>query len=229
MILKIDNFSNHIPKDISLQLDQNLIILGSNGAGKSTFAKVICGLVESKEIELFNQSLYHLSAKERASFINYIPPKLELFDEYISLKEYLELSKLDVKANLNEIISILDLNTLKNKPCKSLSSGEQQLTLLASAILHNAKLTIFDEPTANLDPQKTLKVYNLLKSEKIKNRIIITHDLNLAFKLGYKILYMRDGKIEFFDESKKFFNDKNLNNIFGSSLKRVDDYFMVNL
>jgi len=159
MILKIDNFSNHILKDISLQLDENLIILGSNGAGKSTLAKVICGLVESKEIELFNQSLYHLSAKERASFINYIPPKLELFDEYISLKEYLELSKLDVKANLNEIISILDLNTLKNKPCKSLSSGEQQLTLLASAILHNAKLTIFDEPTANLDPQKTISIF----------------------------------------------------------------------
>ena len=101
--------------------------------------------------------------------------------------------------------------------------------MIASSILHNAKITIFDEPTANLDPKKTLKVYEILKSEKIQNRIIITHDLNLAYKLGYKILYILDGQIEFFDKNAKFFEDSNLDKLFGSALKRIDSHFMVNL
>ena len=228
-MLKIDNLSNTILKNISLHLDENLIILGSNGAGKSTLARAICGLIPSDKIQLFNKSLHLLDAKKRAELINYIPPKLEIFDEYISLKEYLKLSKLHSNLEVNEVMQLLGIEKLQDEMCKNLSSGEQQLTLMASAILHNAKLSIFDEPTANLDPKKTLEVYKLLKSDKIKTRIIITHDLNLAFKLGYKILYMQDCEVKFFDTNQKFFKDANLNSIFGDSLIRVGDYFMVNL
>lgn len=230
-MLKITNFSNSILTDIDFHLknSENLIILGSNGAGKSTLAKVICGISHSDSVELFSQKLQVLSAKDRASLINYIPPKLEIFDEYISLREYLEFSRLYSKYSVDEVLSFLDLNSLENKPCITLSSGEQQLTMLASSLLHNAKLTIFDEPTANLDPQKTLKVAKILSSDKIQNRIIITHDLNLAHKLGYKILYMSNGKIEFFDDNDKFFEESNLEKFFGSSLKRIDNYFVVSL
>ena len=230
-MLSVSSFDNYILSDISFSLkdDENLIILGSNGAGKSTLAKVLCGIISSDSVTLFEENLNDLSAKERSKLINYIPPKLEIFDEYISLKEYLNLSRLYSDLNVDEALSILDLKELKNKACKTLSSGEQQLTMLTSSILHNAKITIFDEPTANLDPKKTLKVYKILKSDKIKNRIIITHDLNLASKLGYKILYMQDGKIEFFDENRKFFEQNNLNKFFGSSLKSIDGHYMVNL
>ena len=230
-MLNITEFSNNILTDINFHLkeDEHLIILGSNGAGKSTLAKVLCGISHSESVELFSQKLHNLSAKKRAELINYIPPKLEMFDEYISLREYLELSRLYSEASVDEILELLDLKTLEHKPCITLSSGEQQLTMLASSLLHNAQLTIFDEPTANLDPKKTLKVAQILASQRIQNRIIITHDLNLAHKLGYKILYMLNGKIEFFDKNKKFFADSNLDKFFGSSLKRVDEYFVVNL
>ncbi len=230
-MLKVTDFSNSILSNINFHIkeSENLIILGSNGAGKSTLAKVICGITKSDAVELFSDNLRTLNAKDRAKRINYIPPKLEIFDEYISLKEYLELSRLYSDTGIDDVISLLDLESLKDKACITLSSGEQQLTMLASSILHNAKLTIFDEPTANLDPQKTLKVSKILQSDKIQNRVIITHDLNLAHKLGYKILYMSNGKIEFFDENDKFFEDSNLLKLFGSSIKRVDDYFVVNL
>jgi iron complex transport system ATP-binding protein len=230
-MLKINHFSNTILSDINFHIkeDKNLILLGSNGAGKSTLAKVACGLIYSDRVELFGEKLEHLSAKKRAQHINYIPPKLEIFDDYISLKEYLELSRLYSSLSVDEVLSMLNLDALADKPCKTLSSGEQQLTMLASSILHNAKLTIFDEPTANLDPKKTLQVYKMLKSDMIKKRIIITHDLNLAYKLGYKILYIQEGKIEFFDENKKFFEASNLEKLFGSSIKHVDDYFVVNI
>ena len=190
MMLNINNFSNNILEDISFSLDENLIILGPNGAGKSTLAKVISGLIESKSVTLFSKKLHQIDRKTRAKYINYIPPKLDIFDEYISIEEYLQLSHLDKTVILSSVISLLGLDDLKDKSCKTLSSGEQQLTLLASSLLHNAKLTIFDEPTANLDPTKILKIYKLLKSNHLKNMIVITHDLNLAYKLGYKILYL---------------------------------------
>ena len=230
-MIQVTNFSNTILADINfhIQENENLIILGSNGAGKSTLAKVICGITYSDSIRLFKQELNHLSAKERASLINYIPPKLEMFDEYISLREYLELSRLYSNLSIDDVLELLDLKALEHKPCITLSSGEQQLCMLASSLLHDAKLTIFDEPTANLDPKKTQKVSKILLSDKIQNRVIITHDLNLAYKLGYKILYMENGKIEFFDDNRKFFEKSNLDKFFGSSLKRIDDYFVVNL
>lgn len=230
-MLQVTGFANSILTDINFRLnvDEDLIILGSNGAGKSTLAKVLCGILYSESVELFSKKLHQLSAKERAKSINYVPPKLEIFDEYLSLREYLELSRLYSKLTIDEVLELLDLKALQHKPCITLSSGEQQLALLASSLLHGAKLTIFDEPTANLDPQKTLKVVKILASDKIQNRIIITHDLNLANRLGYKILYMRDGKVDFFGDNVKFFEESNLDKFFGASIKKIDEYFVVNI
>lgn len=230
-MLTVTNYNSSILTDISFHIkeNENIIILGSNGAGKSTLAKVFCGIINSDSVKLFGDKLQTLSAKKRAQLINYVPPKLEIFDEYISLKEYLDLSKLYADMTVDDVIASLGLEGLKEKPCFTLSSGEQQLAMLASSLLHNAKLTIFDEPTANLDPQKTLQVSKILSGNSIKNRIIITHDLNLAFKLDYKILYLLDGKITFFDENRKFFEHANLEKFFGLSLKRIDDCFVVNL
>jgi iron complex transport system ATP-binding protein len=127
------------------------------------------------------------------------------------------------------MLRLLELEHLKNKPCQQLSSGEQQLTMIASAILHNAQITIFDEPTANLDPKKSRDIFSLLKSKLFQSKIIITHDLNLAYKLGYAILYIKEGKIMFNGCSKEFFTESNLDNFFGTSVKMVEDIVVVNL
>lgn len=230
-MLKITNYSSSILANITFHLHdgENLIILGSNGAGKSTLAKVLCALTYSQEVELFGKELHLFSAKERSESINYVPPKLEIFDEYISLREYLELSVLYSKLSVDEVLELLNLKTLEDKPCVTLSSGEQQLAMLASSMLHGAKLTIFDEPTANLDAKKMQKVTKILSSNIMQSRIIITHDLNLARRLGYKILYISDGAVKFFDTNERFFENSNLQKLFDTSIKRLDDYFVVNL
>ncbi|MFT7860786.1 MAG: ATP-binding cassette domain-containing protein [Sulfurimonas sp.] len=230
-MLSVTNYSDQILHDIDLTLKdgENLIILGNNGAGKSTLAKLLCGLTPSQNVTLFSKKLSLLSPKERAKLINYVPPKLEIFDEYIPLREYLELSRLHSDMEIEKSLELLGLDALAEKSCKTLSSGEQQLGMLCSALLHNAKLTIFDEPTANLDPQKTKQVFAFLQSTLLEQKIIITHDLNIAYKLGYKILYIQEGKIEFCGENSLFFEEKNLEKFFGKSLKKIDNYFMVNL
>ena len=230
-MLTIKNYSNQILTNINLELkkDENLIILGSNGAGKSTLAKILCGITSSKNIQLNRKPLYTLSAKERSKYINYIPPKLEIFDEYITIKTFLELSRLYGEISVESAIKVLKLKELENSSCKIVSSGEQQRLLLASSLLHGAEITIYDEPTANLDPNHTVEVYQLLKSDKIKSRIIITHDLTLAYRLGYRVIYMDAGEISFDGSSKRFFEPSNLKRYFGDSLKKIDDYFVVNI
>ncbi len=229
-MLKLTKHSNQILKNISFELKpkQNLIILGSNGAGKSTLAKALCGISPSS-VELFGKPLSSYSSKERTKLINYIPAKLEIFDEYITLNEYLDLSRLHTLLESKNLLKLLNIDALKNKPCQQLSSGEQQLTMLATAVLHNAKVTIFDEPTANLDPNKSRDIFSLLKSGLFQSKIIITHDLNLAHRLGYDVLFIKEGKVDFFESSEAFFNASNLDKYFGSSVKRVEEFLVVDL
>ena len=229
-MIKLSNYFDAILNDITFELKahKNLIILGSNGAGKSTLAKVLCGITAS-HILLQNRPLSHYKAKERTKLINYVPAKLEIFDEYLTLDEYLNLSRLHTLLASKNLLKLLELEKLKNKPCQQLSSGEQQLTMLASAVLHNAKITIFDEPTANLDPKKSRDIFSLLKSKLFQSKVIITHDLNLAYKLGYDVIYIKEGKIIFSDSSKKFFTESNLNDFFGTSVKRVGGEVVVSL
>ncbi|SKB40993.1 ATP-binding cassette domain-containing protein [Malaciobacter marinus] len=232
-MLKVSNYSNFILKNISFFLNENenLVILGENGAGKSTLAKVICGLIESEAIELYEKNLNSLSQQERANFINYIPPKLSIFDEYITLKEFLELSSInsvDIKR-LKKVILLLNLKKLENRYCNDLSSGEKQLLLLASSLMHNAKITIFDELTANLDINRLKEVFDIFKSNFLNQKIVITHNLDLAYALKFKILFLKDGKIEFFGENEEFFTNKNLNKFYKNSISKVNDHLVVNL
>ncbi len=231
IMLQIKNYSNAILHNISFELKkhENLIILGSNGAGKSTLAKILCGITPSSCITLNGQELHKVKVKERTQLINYIPAKLEIFDEYITLNEYLNLSRLHTLLESKNMLKLLEIDHLKNKPCQQLSSGEQQLTMLATAVLHNAKITIFDEPTANLDPKKSRNVFSLLKSNLFQSKVIITHDLNLAYKLGYDVMFIKEGKIDFLGSSKEFFHASNLDHYFGSSVKMIDEFVIVDL
>ena len=228
MLIKLNNYSDTILNKITFELkeNKNLIILGSNGAGKSTLAKVLSGLTPSSLL-LKGKPISKYLAKDRTKLINYVPAKLEIFDEYLTLNEYLEMSRLHSLLESKNMLKLLDLEALKDKPCRELSSGEQQLTMLASALLHNAKVTIFDEPTANLDPKKSRDIFSLLKSGLFQSKIVITHDLNLAYKLGYDVLYLTEGKVVFNHSAKAFFTESNLDSFFGTSVKRVNDEIMI--
>lgn len=229
--LKIYKLSTEYLKDISFECkNENITILGANGAGKTTLAKAIVGLYENNSIFIDDISFYKLNSKKRAEVLNYIPSKLEVFDEYISVKEYLYLSILNgvKEETLEDVMSLLNIQHLKDKSCKLLSSGESQLLLFASALLQNSTYTIFDEPTANLDSDKKINIYKVLQNNTKGFNIVITHDLNLAYKLGYRIINIDHGTISFDGNSKEFFEPNNLQKFFGDSIKQIDGYYMVN-
>ncbi|WP_026804326.1 ATP-binding cassette domain-containing protein [Aliarcobacter lanthieri] len=232
-MLEIRNYNNFILKDISFFLnnDENLLILGENGAGKSTLAKVLSNLIANDNVKIFEENLSKISNKKRVEYINYIPPKFEIFDEFMTVLEFLEISFIDnIDENkLKEVLNLLKLDKFVKKSCKNLSSGEKQLLLIASAILHNAKITIFDELTANLDINRIKDIFNILNSNLLNRKIIITHNLNFAFALKYKVLFLKDGKIEFYGTNKEFFEDTNLEKIYNKTIKKVQNHIVVDL
>jgi iron complex transport system ATP-binding protein len=228
--LHVNNVTTSYLKNISFEVEnENVIILGSNGAGKTTLSKIIVALEENHNVYYGGEKISALSAARRCEIVNFIPSKLEVFDDYLDVEEFLQLSLLNgsTPCEVERVLKKLCIEHLKNSPCKCISSGEAQLVLFASGLLHNAALTIFDEPTANLDSDKKIKVYEALK-EYGGWKIVITHDLNLAYRLGYRVLYMEQGQLLFDGSNEAFFTAANLERLFGNSIKRLDDYFMVN-
>ena len=233
-MLELKNFSNFILKDISfiLEKNENLLILGENGAGKSTLAKVLSNLLPSSNLFFESKNIKDLSSYDRAKYINYIPSRFEIFDEYLNVLEYLKLSIIEEKniEDIEKIISLLKLEDLKLNSCVDLSSGEQQLLLLASALLHNAKITIFDELTANLDLNRVKDVFDILNSSLLSQKIVITHNLDFAYALkDFKVLFLQKGSLKFFGSHNEFFIQENLNRFYGENLKLLDSHLVLDL
>ncbi|MFA6188657.1 MAG: ABC transporter ATP-binding protein [Sulfuricurvum sp.] len=232
-MLHVDNLSHHILKHVSFTLKrgQNLTILGNNGSGKTTLAKAICHLIHSESVIIEGKKVVHLTARERSEYLNFIPSKLSIYDEYLTVLDYLKLNLLKEEQadHLNEVLTQLGITHLTHSRCHKLSSGESALLLIGGAMIHQALYTILDEPTANLDQAKKINVYQLLKnSPHFQNKIIITHDLNLAYKLGYNILFLKEGEVHYYGECNPFFEPNHLKSCFGNSVKNSDGNFVVN-
>ena len=88
-------------ENVNLEIAEKdfLGVIGPNGGGKSTLAKVLSNLSLNDKVELLGENISKISDLKRTQLINYIPPKLSIFDEYVTLREFLELSSIDLVDN----------------------------------------------------------------------------------------------------------------------------------
>jgi len=238
MPINITDYTNNILKNISFSLEhgEDLIILGANGVGKTTLAKVLCGIFPSEAVRIDSITPSKVYGETRARLINYIPAKLDVFDEFITVREFLELGLIrgvvggQHPTTVDDVLQMLSIKHLADKACKLLSSGESQLLLIASALLHDAKYTIFDEPTANLDPKKMQILFNILKYDTLlQSKLIITHNLDLAYKLGFNILFLEDSSIKFHGSSSNFFDQSHLDTHYDGAVVKENNNIVVKL
>ncbi len=233
-MLKLDlpGFSHKermILTDIFLHLEEgsDLTVMGPNGAGKSTLARILCGLIPvKKSVCIDGEYLEDIPLARRKKIINYIPSRLEIYDDFLKAEAYLKLC--GEGCDRQEVLRTFGLETLAMQPLSSLSSGEQQMLMLACAKVHAAKYTIYDEPTANLDPPRVRKIFTFLQ-ETTGHKIVITHDLHLAQRLGFPIFYLHEGRGRFYSEANLFFSEVNLRKLFGESLIKKGEIVVVNL
>ncbi len=214
-----------ILKDINLTIDKHLSILGANGSGKSTLAKAICSLIKFHgEIFVDGENIHSLSLIQKAKTLSYIPAKLEMYDTFISVEEFVLLGRFAHKKSFfdysskdknitKQTLEFLKIAHLKKHRVHSLSSGEQQLALIAQSLAQQSKIIIFDEPTANLDPHNSKIIAEHIKGLKEHHSVIlITHDLHLASFVASPIAFIKNKSLLYYEN--EFFKDENLEELY---------------
>ena len=219
-------FSQKVILDtINLKIQDHLSILGANGSGKSTLAKIISSLVKYQgEVKIDSIKIEDYSLLQRAKQLSYIPAKLEIYDSYINVEEFVLQGRFPYKASFfdytdkdkqitQETLRYLNISHLASTQVHALSSGEQALILIAQALVQQSKIIIFDEPTANLDPKNSKLVAQHIKGlKKYHTIILITHDLQLASYVDSPVVFIKNKKVRYFESD--FFNDENLSELY---------------
>ncbi|MDR0924006.1 MAG: energy-coupling factor ABC transporter ATP-binding protein [Hungatella sp.] len=208
--LHIKNFfftyEKHSPANVdipALILPQGEIIgiIGNNGAGKSTFARCLCGLDKKAKGTLeLNGAVYDRKKRLRASYMVMQDVNHQLFTEDVLDELLLSMAGKDEgrdTAQANKILSSLDLLDKRKLHPMSLSGGEKQRVAIGSAIASNKEVMVFDEPTSGLDYRHMIEVsenLNRLK-EMGKSLFLITHDPELIYKCCTYLLFIENGKV----------------------------------
>ena len=214
MQLSIENvskrYSNGVQalQDFSLQLSPGVLgLLGPNGAGKSTLMSILatitlptCGQVLWEN----GTGKYDVARRpnQLRSTLGYLPQDFGVYPNLTPLEflEYLAAIKgidgRSAKTRIDELLTLVNLQSAKNRKLGGFSGGMRQRVGIAQALLHDPKLLIVDEPTAGLDPEERVRFRNLL-SELSHDRIIIlsTHIVSDVELTADRIALVANGKL----------------------------------
>jgi len=182
--------------------------LGENGAGKTTTMKVIAGLYSPTSGKVLIDNIDIQSDPVTAKLnIGYIPDQPFLYDK-LTGREFLyfsgglyNLTRKNINDKIKEVVDILQIGSWIDKKTEEYSQGMKQRITIASAILHDPKLIILDEPMIGLDPQSALIVKNLLRKKASEGAAVFmsTHSLPVAEELCNRIGIIKNGRIIFED------------------------------
>lgn len=187
--------------DLTLPQGEIIGIIGNNGAGKSTFARCLCGLdKKAKGVLEMDGASYDAKQRRHISYMVMQDVNHQLFTEDVLDELMLSMDGEDEKADTaraKEILNSLDLLGKAKLHPMSLSGGEKQRVAIGSAIASDKKVLIFDEPTSGLDYRHMLEVSdNLNRLKKMgKSLFLITHDPELIYKCCTYLLFIQGSKV----------------------------------
>ncbi|OON97732.1 MAG: heme ABC transporter ATP-binding protein [Candidatus Epulonipiscioides saccharophilum] len=194
--------------DVSFNIykGEMISIVGKNGSGKSTIAKLICGFFKPNKgkILLNHKDISNLSIKERSKHIgvvlqnpNQMIFKIMIFDEVaFGLRNRGGLNEEQIKKLVYETLKICGLYKFRNWPISALSFGQKKRVTIASILVMGPQIIILDEPTAGQDFRNYTEIMEFLKTLTSKGItvIIITHDMHLMLEYSDRAIVLADGK-----------------------------------
>ena len=197
-----------------------IVLVGPSGCGKSTTLRMVAGLEEISEGELYidGKLMNDVAPKDRdiaMVFQNYaLYPHMTVYENMAFSLKLKKTPKAEIDKKVRDAAEILDITQYLDRKPKALSGGQRQRVAIGRAIVRNPKVFLMDEPLSNLDA----KLRNQMRAEIIKLRekidttfIYVTHDQVEAMTLGDRIVIMRDGFIQQIGTPQmNFFNDGKL-------------------
>ena len=182
---------------LELPRGQVIAVIGENGAGKSTFAKCLCGLPKrfKGKIRLGGRS-YQKKKLLQSAYMVMQDVNHQLFTENV-IDEIMLSMQTDDEVEAEKILERLNLLALKDRHPMSLSGGQKQRVAIGSALASEREVIIFDEPTSGLDLKHMKQVSKLLRElKKIgKTIFIISHDLELILRTCDYVLHIKEGQV----------------------------------
>ncbi|OGQ57427.1 MAG: hypothetical protein A3J24_03895 [Deltaproteobacteria bacterium RIFCSPLOWO2_02_FULL_53_8] len=195
-------------RDLTFTVSQgeSIAVLGANGSGKSTLLKILNRLIypTSGAISYMGVSMSEAGFigstlkcfRERVGFV-FSEPDVQLFcptvfDEVVFGPLQLGLSSAEAAQRSAELLSMLGISGLKDRPPYTLSTGEKKKVAIASVLANNPDVLLLDEPTNGLDPRTQVWLFELIESLKGLNKtcIMSTHDLSLVEDLATRTLVL---------------------------------------
>ncbi len=221
--LSLKNITKQYPngviavKDFNLEIaDREFIIfVGPSGCGKSTTLRMIAGLEEISQGELWigEKLVNDVEPKDRdiaMVFQNYaLYPHMSVYDNMAFGLKLRKVPKDQIDKYVHEAAKILDIEHLLDRKPKALSGGQRQRVAMGRAIVRNPKVFLMDEPLSNLDAK--LRVQMRVEISKLHQRlqttiIYVTHDQTEAMTLGTRIVVMKDGLIQQVDTPQNLYD-----------------------
>ena len=205
-------------KDFNLDIHDKefVIFVGPSGCGKSTTLRIIAGLEEITDGELWinGQLSNYLEPKERGMsmvFQNYaLYPNMTVYGNMAYALKIRKVPKDEIDRKVHEVAKILEIEHLLDRKPAALSGGQKQRVAIGSAIIRKPKAFLMDEPLSNLDAKLRAQMrVELVKLHKQLDTTIIyvTHDQTEAMTLGTKIVVMKDGLIQQVGAPQNIYDD----------------------
>lgn len=192
-------------------------LLGANGAGKTTFMRLLCNLQKptSGRIFLNGKNIAGLGEKYR-NLLGYLPQHFVYYPDFTALDFLLYVAALKgvgekaAQKKSNELLEEVGLSAESRHKIKTFSGGMKQRLGIAQAMLNNPRILILDEPTAGLDPKERVRFRNLI-SAFAKDRIVIlsTHIVSDVEFIAEEIIMMKSGSIIHFGKPQEITSEIN--------------------
>lgn len=199
------NFKDMTAVDhISLSMEQGVYgLLGVNGAGKTTFMRMLCTLIRPSggAITYGGRDIFEMDEKYR-KILGYLPQEFGFYPDF-TVRDYMMyiasikgIRPAVAKKRTEMLLHQVGLDKVQNKKMKKLSGGMKRRAGIAQAMLNDPKILILDEPTAGLDPNERIRFRNLI-TELAQDRLVLlsTHIVSDVEYIASQILLMKDGRI----------------------------------
>ena len=220
--------------DFSCEKGTVNILIGLNGSGKTTLIKILAGLLENYQGEVFidGKDLKGLSIKERAKKMAYVAQRSNAVDDFpvldyllfgtVNKMNFYQSPKEDDKKKVLDCAEEFGITYLLDKKLGEISGGERQIVSICAAIVQDTNLVILDEPTSALDIKNQNKVLSLIKKiarEQGKTFILSSHNPNHALYLEGNVVLLKDGKILKEGKASEIITIDILKNIYGDNIE----------
>ena len=239
LFYKYTSGKDSVIKDLNLYIESGTItvLLGLNGCGKTTFIKLLAGLLkaDSGEILYSDKNVFELPIKERSKIFAYVPQKTYSADDYF-VKDYLtygfinslkfyQAPSSEQLAKVQDIAERLSITHLLSKKMGQISGGERQIVSIASCLLQDTPIILLDEPTSALDLKNQNMVLSLLReiTKEGKTIILSSHNPNHALFLESNVVLMDKGTITNQGTYEEIINVNVLKQIYGDNICLSED------